>query len=114
MMTERPPEAEDRMRGGHWEGDLIMKPGNPSAIGTLLARSTRLLILLPFPAAIATSEADRRGLEAALGCLPERLRRTLTCDQGKQLALDQLITVATGTDVFFCDARCGSGATTRT
>jgi len=104
MITERPPEAEDRVQAGHWEGDLIMGPGNRSAIGTLVERSTRLLILLPFPAAIATAEAVRRGLEAALGCLPERLRRTLTWDQGKELALHQLITAATGTDVFFCDA----------
>ncbi|MGZ6693895.1 MAG: IS30 family transposase [Solirubrobacteraceae bacterium] len=104
MITERPPEAEDRAQAGHWDGDLIMGPGNRSAIGTLVERSTRFVILLPFPAAIATAEAVRRGLEAALGCLPERLRRTLTWDQGKELALHQLITAATGADVFFCDA----------
>jgi transposase, IS30 family len=104
MITERPPEAEDRLQAGHWEGDLIMGPGNRSAIGTLVERSTRFLILLPFPAAIATAEAVRQGIEAVLGCLPEHLRRTLTWDQGKELALHQLITAATGTDVFFCDA----------
>jgi transposase, IS30 family len=104
MITERPPEAEDRLQAGHWEGDLIMGPGNRSAIGTLLERSTRFLILLPFPAGIATAEAVRHTIEAVLGRLPERLRRTLTWDQGKELALHQQVTAATGTDVFFCDA----------
>ena len=104
MITERPREAEDRLQAGHWEGDLIMGPGNRSAIGTLLERSTRFLILLQFPAGIPTAEAVRHGIEAVLGCLPERLRRTLTWDQGKELALHQLITAATGTEVFFCDA----------
>jgi len=104
MITERPPEAEDRLQAGHWEGDLIMGPGNRSAIGTLLERSTRFLILLPFPAGIATAEAVRHTIEAVLGRLPERLRRTLTWNQGKELALHQQVTAATGTDVFFCDA----------
>jgi IS30 family transposase len=53
------------------------------------------LILLPFPAGIATAEAVRYGIEAVLGCLPERLRRTLTWDQGKEFALHQRITAAT-------------------
>ncbi len=104
MIQERPREAEDRLQAGHWEGDLIMGPGNRSAIGTLLERSTRFLILLGFPGAIATADAVRRGIEAAFTCLPEGLRRTLTWDQGKELALHQLITAAAGTDVFFCDA----------
>ncbi len=81
-----------------------MGPGNRSAIGTLGERTTRFLILLPFPTGIATAETVRRGIEAVLGGLPQRLRRTLTWDQGKELALHQLITAATGTDVFFCDA----------
>jgi IS30 family transposase len=104
MIDERPREAEDRVQAGHWEGDLIMGPGNRSAIGTLVERSTRFVILLPFPTAIATAETVRHGIEAVLGGLPERLRRTLTWDQGKELALHQRITAATGTDVFFCDA----------
>jgi transposase, IS30 family len=104
MICERPCEVDDRLQTGHWEGDLIMGPGNRSAIGTLVERSTRFVVLLPFPAGIATADAVRRGIEAVLGCLPERLRRTLTWDQGKELALHQLITAATGTDVFFCDA----------
>jgi IS30 family transposase len=104
MITERPREVDDRLQVGHWEGDLIMGPGNRSAIGTLLERSTRFVILVGFPAGIATAEAVRHGVETVLGGLPERLKRTLTWDQGKELALHQLITAATGTDVFFCDA----------
>jgi IS30 family transposase len=104
MITERPREAEDRSQAGHWEGDLIMGPGNRSAIGTLIERSTRFVVLLGFPEAIATAQTVRSGIEAAFAGLPPGMRRTLTWDQGKDLALHQLITAATGTDVFFCDA----------
>jgi hypothetical protein len=104
MIGGRPRDVDDRVQAGHWEGDLIMGPGNRSAIGTLLERSTRFLILLAFPDGIATTQAVRHGIEAAFTCLPAGLRRTLTWDQGKELALHQQITAATGTDVFFCDA----------
>jgi IS30 family transposase len=92
MINERPAEVEDRVQLGHWEGDLIMGPHNRSAIGTLIERNTRYVILLAFPGAITT----------ALGGLPAGLRRTLTWDQGKELALHQQITARTR--VFFCDA----------
>ena len=104
MIAERPLEAQDRLQAGHWEGDLIMGPGNRSAIGTLIERSTRFVVLLGFPDAIATAQAVRHGIEAAFARLPAGMRRTLTWDQGKELALHQLITAATGSDVFFCDA----------
>jgi transposase, IS30 family len=104
MIDERPAEVEDRLQPGHWEGDLIMGAGNRSAIGTLVERSTRFLILLPFTDAVATTEGVRHAITAALSKLPAVLRRTLTWDQGKELALHPQITAATGTDVFFCDA----------
>jgi len=104
MIDERPAEAEDRVQPGHWEGDLIMGAGNRSAIGTLVERSTRFLILLAFPDAIATAEGVRTAITVALATLPAELRRTLTWDQGKELALHQQITATTGTGVFFCDA----------
>jgi IS30 family transposase len=104
MIAERPVEAQDRLQAGHWEGDLIMGPGNRSAIGTLIERSTRYVILIGFPEAIPTAQAVRAGIEAAFARLPAAMRRTLTWDQGKELALHQLITAATGLDVFFCDA----------
>src|SRR4051794_31899692 len=104
MIHERPAEVEDRAQLGHWEGDLIMGPHNRSAIGTLVERNTRFVILLPFPAAIPTAEAVRHAITMAFSALPKDLRRTLTRDQGKELALHQQITAATGTRVFFCDA----------
>ena len=104
MIGERPLEVEDRVQLGHWEGDLIMGPSNRSAIGTLIERNTRFLILLPFPAAVPTAEAVRHAITAAFANLPAGLRRTLTWDQGKELALHQQITARTGTRVFFCDA----------
>jgi IS30 family transposase len=104
MIDERPVEVEDRAQPGHWEGDLIMGAGNRSAIGTLVERTTRFLILLPFTDAVASTEGVRHAITAALAELPAGLRRTLTWDQGKELALHPQITAATGTDVFFCDA----------
>src|SRR3954469_6059072 len=59
MIDQRPIEVEDRLQLGHWEGDLIMGPSNRTAIGTLLERSTRFLILLAFPEAVATADAVR-------------------------------------------------------
>ena len=104
MIGERPEEVEDRVQLGHWEGDLIMGPSNRSAIGTLVERNTRFLILLAFPAAVPTADAVRHAITAAFASLPAGLRRTLTWDQGKELALHQQITARIGTRVFFCDA----------
>jgi transposase, IS30 family len=104
MIAERPREAEDRLHARHWEGDLIMGPGNRSAIETLIERRTRFVILIGFPEAIPTALAVRDGIAAAFAGLPPGMRRTLTRDQGKELALHQLISAATGLDVFFCDA----------
>ncbi len=104
MIDERPAEATDRVQGGHWEGDLIMGPGNRSAIGTLVERTTRFLILLHLPDGIGTAEAVRHAITCELERLPGGLRRTLTWDQGKELALHQQITAQTGAGVFFCDA----------
>ncbi len=104
MINERPAEALDRGQAGHWEGDLIMGPGNRTAIGTLVERRTRFVILLAFPDAVATAQAVLDAITASLTGLPAALRRTLTWDQGKELALHRQITAQTGTDVFFCDA----------
>jgi transposase, IS30 family len=104
MIAERPAEVDDRVQVGHWEGDCIMGVGNRSAIGTLVERSTRYLILIHVPTGRPTAEVMRTGITTALGRLPALLRRTLTWDQGKELALHQRITEQTGTRVFFCDA----------
>ena len=81
-----------------------MGAGNRSAIGTLVERSTRYLILLAFLDGVASTEGVRHAITAALAGQPAGLRRTLTWDQGKELALHPQITAATGTSVFFCDA----------
>ncbi len=103
LIDERPAEVQDRLQAGHWEGDLIMGAGNRSAIGTLVERTTRYLVLLPFPDGIATTDGVRQAITNALERVPAGLRRTLTWDQGKELAQHQQITVTTGTGVFFCD-----------
>jgi len=102
MIDERPVEVQDRLEAGHWE-DLIMGAGNRSAIGTLVERTTRYLVLLAFSDGIATTDRVRQAITDALESIPAGLRRTLTWDQGKELAQHQQITVATGTAVFFCD-----------
>jgi transposase, IS30 family len=103
MIGERPVEVEDRVESGHWEGDLIMGTGNRSAIGTLVERSTRYLILLHLQDGVSTAETVAQALSTALALLPAALRRTLTWDQGKELAQHQQITAQTGTSVFFCE-----------
>jgi hypothetical protein len=80
-----------------------MGAANRSAIGTLVERRTRFLVLLAFPDGIATTDGVRQALTDALESVPAGLRRTLTSDQGKELAQHQQITATTGTDVFFCD-----------
>lgn len=104
MISGRPAEVNDRVQVGHWEGGCVMGVGNRSAIGTLVERRTRFVVLIHVQAGLPTAEAMRQGVTAALGRLPADLRRTLTWDQGKELALHQQITEQTGTKVFFCDA----------
>jgi IS30 family transposase len=78
MIHPRPIEVEDRVQLGHWEGDLIMGPSNRTAIGKLIERNTRFLILLSFPGAVATADAVRHAITTAFVSLPAGLRRTLT------------------------------------
>jgi transposase, IS30 family len=103
MIDQRPAEAADRSVPGHWEGDLITGAGNRSAIGTLVERSSRFTILLHLPGGRHTAEAVRDALVAAMAPLPAALRRSLTWDQGKELALHADIAHALGMPVYFCD-----------
>ncbi len=104
MIADRPVEVANRVQVGHWEGDCLMGAGNRSAIGTLVERTTRFVILIHVPTGRPTAEVMRDGITDALGALSPHLRRTLTWDQGKELALHQQITAHIGTRVFFCDA----------
>jgi transposase, IS30 family len=103
MIGQRPAEAAERRVPGHWEGDLITGAGNRSAIGTLVDRSSRFTILLHLPGGRHTAEAVRDALVQAMRLLPPQLRRSLTWDQGKELALHAEIAQALGMPVFFCD-----------
>jgi transposase, IS30 family len=102
MISERPPEAEDRAVPGHWEGDLLMGKNGKSAIGTLVERSTRYVMLFPLPRNRGAEEV-RTAMTRIITTLPESLRRTLTWDQGKEMTQHVQFSVDTGVQVFFCD-----------
>ncbi len=103
MIGQRPAEADDRAVPGHWEGDLITGAGNRPAIGTLVERASRFTILLHLPGGRHTAEAVRDALVQAMGQMPAQLRRSLTWDQGKEMALHAEIAQTLGMPVFFCD-----------
>jgi IS30 family transposase len=100
LISERPAEASDRAIPAHWEGDLIIGRGARSAIGTLVERSSRYVVLLHLPHGRTASHV-RVALTRQLSKLPAELRRTLTWDQGKEMAEHVQFTI--DTPVFFCD-----------
>jgi len=100
-ISQRPAEAEDRAVPGHWEGDLIIGTRN-SAIGTLVERSSRFVLLLHLPARHDAAAVAAAMTEAMAG-LPAALRRSLTWDQGREMAAHAQVTLATGLEVYFCD-----------
>jgi IS30 family transposase len=102
MISERPAEAEDRAVPGHWEGDLILGKEHKSAIGTLVERSTRFVMLLHLPGD-HTAETVRDALVATARTLPVQLRRSLTWDQGSEMAKHAEFSLATDIPVYFCD-----------
>jgi len=123
MISERPAEAEDRAVPGHWEGDLILGLES-SAIGTLVERTTRFTLLLHLPRmaghapGIRTTDtkngpplaghgatAVRTAIARAIKVLPAQLRRSLTWDQGAELAEHAQLTIDSGLAIYFCDPR---------
>jgi IS30 family transposase len=118
MISERPAEASDRAVPGHWEGDLILGLGS-SAIGTLVERTTRFTMLLHLPRMDGHGDGPRvkngpalagHGAEAvrdAIACcittLPAQLRRSLTWDQGAEMAQHAQLRITTGLEIYFCD-----------
>ena len=118
MISQRPAEADDRAVPGHWEGDLIIGLSS-SAIGTLVERSSRFTLLLHLPpmpghdaprvkdgpALSHGAEAVRDAIAAAIIKLPQQLRRSLTWDQGTEMAQHAQLRIDTGLPVYFCDPR---------
>ena len=120
LISERPPEVEDRAVPGHWEGDLILGLKS-SAIGTLVERTTRFTMLLHLPPmdghgvtprakngpALAGhgAEAVREAITGTIAGLPEQLRRSLTWDQGAEMAEHVRLRIDAGLQVYFCDPR---------
>jgi IS30 family transposase len=102
LISERPPAVEDRAVPGHWEGDLIIGKGGRSAIGTLVERSSRFVMLLHLPHGRCADEV-RVALTRKISKLPAELRRTLTWDQGKEMADHVRFSTATNMEVYFCD-----------
>lgn len=120
MISERPAEAADRAVPGHWEGDLIIGL-NSSAIGTLVERSSRFTLLLHLPpmachepgarlkhgsaTAGHGAEAVRNAIAAKITALPAQLAKSLTWDQGTEMAQHMQLRIETGLAIYFCDPR---------
>jgi IS30 family transposase len=105
MISERPAEIEDRAVPGHWEGDLILGgTASASAIGTLVERSSRLVLLFPL-GQDRSADHTRRQLAETIQTLPVQMRRSITWDQGKEMARHARFSIDTGVQVYFCDPR---------
>ena len=103
-ISERPAEARDRAVPGHWEGDLVFGRGM-SPVATLVERSTRYLLLVGLPDGNHKADAVADALAAAVAHLPEHLAKSLTWDQGHEMAEHARFTKETGIDVYFCDPK---------
>jgi transposase, IS30 family len=101
-ISERPAEAADRAVPGHWEGDLILGKNQTSQIGTLVERSTGFVQLLHLPNR-RDPETVAEAMTSMIKALPDVLRKTLTWDQGKEMAQHARISVDAGIDIYFCD-----------
>jgi transposase, IS30 family len=98
----RPPEIEDRLIPGHWEGDLIKGALNRSCVGTLVERTSRLVLLAKVEGG-GTADAALAGFSGILNRVHEPMRKTLTYDQGKEMSRHKDLTAATGVAVYFAD-----------
>ena len=101
-ISSRPAEAAGRAVPGHWEGDMIEGSAGKSQIGTLVERSTRYTMLVPMPDG-KTAGAFAVAVTPVIAALPDSLRRSLTWDQGREMALHKQIAVAADVTIYFCD-----------
>jgi IS30 family transposase len=101
MVRERSAEANDRAVPGHWEGDLMVGKGGTSAVGTLVERSTRFTLLLHLED--RSAPAVEGEMRRAIRTLPAELRRSISWDQGKEMANHATFTVATGIPIYLSD-----------
>jgi transposase, IS30 family len=102
MIADRPAEIDDRVIPGDWEGDLILGTNNASAIGTLVERVTRYVILFQIDGR-HTAENVRDAITREITRFPSHLTRSLTWDQGKEMSQHAQFTVDTGINIYFCD-----------
>jgi IS30 family transposase len=100
-ISQRPAEATDRAVPGHWEGDLVFGTRS-STVATLVERKSRFVMLVRLPGS-HTADVVADALAGAIATLPEQLRRSITWDQGKEMAEHARFSVATGVPVYFCD-----------
>jgi transposase, IS30 family len=102
MISERPAEAADRAVPGHWEGDLIIGGNLKSAVGTLVERTSRFVLLLHLPGG-RDAHLVEQAMRQAITTLPAELARSITWDQGKEMSYHADFTIGTGIPVYFCE-----------
>jgi IS30 family transposase len=102
LLGQRPAQVSERQQAGNWEGDLIIGAKMASAIGTLVERVTRFVVPIHLPDGYKAPQL-RDALIAQTAHLPAAIRRTLTWDQGREMALHAQTSAATGFEIFFCD-----------
>jgi len=102
MISERPAEVDDRAVPGHWEGDIILGEGARSAVGTLVERSTRLVLLLHLEHGRSADSVDA-AMRKTITTLPSELRRSITWDQGAEMANHAKFTIDTEIPIYFCN-----------